>query len=57
MACQGLVLFAHAVRLVYNSSRGGYMALIVMKVAFSFFNMECLWAEAFLSANPTLELS
>lgn len=33
------------------------MALIVMKVAFSFFNMECLWAEAFLSANPALEPS
>lgn len=57
MACQGLVPFAHAVRLLYNSSRGGYMALIVMKVAFSFFNMECLWAEAFLSANPALEPS
>lgn len=33
------------------------MPLIVMKVAFSFFNMECLWAEALLSANPTLEQS
>lgn len=33
------------------------MPLIVMKVAFSFFNMECLWAEAMLSANPTLEPS
>lgn len=57
MACQGLVLFAHAVRLVYNSSRGGYMALIVMKVAFLFFNRKCLWAKAFLPANPTLEPS
>lgn len=57
MACQGLVPFAHAVRLVYNSSRGGYMALIVMKVAFLFFNRKCLWANAFLPANPTLEPS
>lgn len=31
--------------------------VIVMKVAFSFFNMECLWDEAMLSDNPTLELS
>lgn len=33
------------------------MPLIVMKVAFSFFNMGRLWAEAMLSANPTLEPS
>lgn len=33
------------------------MPLIVMKVAFSFFNMKCLWAKAMPSANPTLEPS